>query len=112
MAITNIEIDETVCSEMGQLPEVVSIVEETANSIAARARDLAPVESGRYRAGIVVQRSSRTFADGTQSAAYVVRATDQKSAWIEFGNGRNFPAHFTLRTAVESLGLQFFKKGR
>jgi hypothetical protein len=90
--------------ELHKFPDVVASTDDVANEIAERARDLAPVESGAYRDGIIVQKSS------PKGVARVL-ATDQKSAWIEFGNGRSIHAQFVMRTAVESLGLKF-KKGR
>jgi hypothetical protein len=64
----------------------------------------APVDSGQYRNSLKVQK--------TKYGARVV-ATDQKSAWIEFGiPSRGIPAQFVLRRAAAQLGLTFRKKGR
>lgn len=77
---------------------------EVANEIAAYAIGAAPVVTGRYRDGIIVQETKR----GAR-----VLASDQKSSWIEFGNPkRNQPARFILRNAVEALGYTFKKTRR
>jgi len=90
--------------DLHTLPSIVASTDEIAEAIAQRARDLAPVETGRYRDGIIAQKAS------PKGVARVV-ATDQKSLWIEFGNRRGAHAQFVMRNAVESLGLEF-KKGR
>ena len=91
-------------TDLHSFPSIVASTDEVAEAIAQRARDLAPVETGRYRDGIIAQKAS-------PKGVARVAATDQKSSWIEFGNGSGFPAHFVMRNAVESLGLEF-KKGR
>lgn len=89
-------------NEVGHLTEVQTEAKEAAEKIARVARETAPVQDGDYRDGIVTQQT-RT--------GYRVVATDQKSAWIEFGiPSRNVPAKFNLRRAVESAGYRF--KGR
>jgi hypothetical protein len=103
MADFNLILNNNLESELHKLSEIATSTQETANAIAERARELAPVETGRYRDGIVV--------DNTNSKGVArVRATDQKSSWIEFGNNKQQPL-FIMRTAVESLGLKF-KKGK
>ena len=73
-----------------------------AEKVAALARAIAPVSTGRYRDGIVAQK--------TIGGARVL-ASDQKSTWIEFGiPSRNHEAHFVLRRAAEAVGLKFRRK--
>ena len=85
------------------LPEVKTASMEQARKVAQIARENAPRESGTYADGIVVQE--------TKGGARVF-ASDQKSAWIEFGvPGRNQPARWILRRAAESAGLKFVKRG-
>ena len=110
MADIRIDLDEEALWKVGETDEVQSATKSAADSIAARARTTAPVDTGAYRAGIVVERSSRQMKNG-QSNAYVVLATDPKSAFIEFAHN-NREGSWNLRTAAESLGLQFVKKGR
>jgi hypothetical protein len=88
---------------VAKLPELESSSHDAALAIAAAARALAPVDQGNYIDGIVTQK--------TPSGTRVV-ATDQKSAWIEFGvPSRGIPARFILRRAVEAVGLKFKKRG-
>ena len=73
-----------------------------AGKIAALAKAIAPVETGRYRDGIKFEK--------TPLGARVI-ATDQKSTWIEFGiPSRNHEAHFVLRRAAEAVGLKFIRR--
>lgn len=84
------------------LPEVKTASMEMARKVAQIARESAPKETGTYADGIVVQE--------TKSGARVF-ASDQKSAWIEFGvPGRNQPARWILRRAAEAAGLKFVKR--
>lgn len=88
---------------VAKLPEVKSSSHDAAQAIAAAARAIAPVDEGNYVDGIVTQSTPA----GTR-----VLATDQKSAWIEFGiPSRGIPARFVLRRAVEAVGLSFKKRG-
>ena len=74
---------------------------EIATAIAAEARATAPVVTGNYRDGIVVQ--------ATKHGARVL-ASDQKSTWVEFGiPSRGVAPQFVLRNAAESLGYKFKK---
>jgi len=109
-----ITIDEEGCQEAGQTEEVLSKAESMAKEIAAQAQLIASGHrvTGRYAAGIIVEQSKRRFKDGSQSAAFTVRATDQKSSWLEFGNGRNIKPLFILRRAVDACGFTFTKKGK
>jgi hypothetical protein len=66
------------------------------------AQSNAPRDTGLYARGLTVQK--------TKYGARVY-ATDQKSAWIEFGiPSRGIPAQFVLRRAAASLGLSFRKR--
>ncbi len=87
--------------QVGRLPVVEASSMKVAEAIAERAREIAPHLTSAYADGISAQ--------STRAGARVF-ASDEKSAWIEFGiPSRNQPAHWTLRTAVESLGLKFKK---
>ena len=79
---------------------------DTALQMAEKVRDLAkamaPVDTGQYRDGIQAQK--------TALGARVI-ATDQKSAWIEFGiPSRNHEAQFILRRAADAVGLKFIRR--
>lgn len=74
---------------------------ELAQRIADQAKSLAPVDTGAYRDGIIVEK--------TGAGARVV-ATDQKSHWVEFGRpNHNVEGQFVLRQAVDALGLVWVK---
>lgn len=79
--------------------------EDVAKQILNVARGMAPVgETGLYRAGLEVQKTPR--------GARVV-ATDQKSAWIEFGvPNRDIPGRWILRNAASSLGFTFKSRNK
>jgi hypothetical protein len=97
-----VTIDGDIDDKVHVLPIVTSASQEAAEEIAEIARELAPVETGAYQNGIKVQKTK---------FGYRVFASDQKSAWIEFGiPSRGVAARFTLRRAVESSGYKF-KKG-
>lgn len=64
------------------------------------------VDTGRYRDGIVVD-----YPNGESKGTARVRASDEKSSWMEFGNYHH-PGYFILRNAAESLGYTFVKKDR
>jgi HK97 gp10 family phage protein len=102
--ITSFILNPQLEKELHKFPAVSTNVDEAAQAIASRARDMAPVETGAYRDGIVVQKSN---GKGVARVA----ATDQKSSWIEFGTSTE-PAQFVMRQAVESLGLSFKKGSR
>lgn len=91
--------------ELHKFPVVTTNTEEAARAIAEAARSLAPVDTGAYRDGIIVQSPS------PKGVARVL-ATDQKSSWVEFGTGSaGHEGQYVLRSAVETVGLKF-KKGR
>ena len=98
-----LHIDPELEMNLHKMPAIEVAAFEAATKIADRARDTAPVVTGRYKAGIKVER----FRGGAR-----VLATDQKSSWVEFGNPKkHIPAQFILRNAAASLGFKF-KKGR
>lgn len=99
-----ITLDSNLMNELHTLPEVQTKAQEAANAIAEKARGFAPVDSGAYASGIKVEKTNKK-----DSGVWVVRATDQKSAWIEFGNGHQ-PAQFVLRSAVQAAGYAFVKR--
>ncbi|MET4780811.1 hypothetical protein [Glaciihabitans sp. UYNi722] len=103
MSDIEIDLDGDIDDKVRKMPEVKSASQEAVDKIAAIARDNAPVLDGDYRDGIVTQETK---------SGWRVLASDQKSAWIEFGiPSRNQPPQFNLRRAVEAAGFKF-KKGR
>lgn len=98
-------LTENLESKLHSFPRVTSSANEVAEAIKARAIDLAPVETGRYRDGIEMQPAS----EKTRGVARVY-ASDQKSSWVEYGTATH-PAQFVFRRAAESLGLVFKRKG-
>lgn len=84
-------------------PAVMSSSRASVVAIADRAQSMAPVQSGAYKEGIRVDPPN---AKGVAR----VHATDQKSTWVEFGTATQ-PGQFIIRSAAESLGFKFVKKG-
>jgi len=107
------------CDElMRTFPSVDVSVQEAANQIAETARQLAANHrlTGRYAAGIVVQKSNRP-----KSGGYRVLSQDPKSSWMEFGipgrvdwhgNPKPVKGYFIMRNAVEANGYLFSKKAK
>lgn len=67
--------------------ELEADVQEFAEKVRDHARREAPVDTGRYAAGIKVRRAKP--ANGLPARQVV--ATDFKSHWIEFGTGKPGP---------------------
>lgn len=98
--------------QMANAPVVTAAVDDVAAQIARAAQDTAPEAEGAYRAGIIVVET--TADDGTITRT--VKATDEKSALIEFGSGPRendrganrgqMPAFRPLTGAVDTLGLR------
>lgn len=93
-------MDKRYARQILALPEVQAAALKKAEEIAARARALAPKDSGEYAASIEVSterggvRNDRTVA--------VVTATAPHSAAVEFGNSRTGGrGHHVLRRAAE-----------
>lgn len=98
----SVNIPDDLDLQVAKMPELKTLAVDEAKEVAAAARAAAPVDTGNYAAGIVVQE--------TKFGA-IVLATDQKSGWIEFGiPSRGIPARFILRRAVEAVGLKFRKR--
>lgn len=98
------ELDPLIEEKLHKIPELQTKSVEAAKAIAQRAVETAPVDSGDYQRGIIVQ----DFRGGAR-----VLATDQKSSWIEFGiPSRNVRPQFILRNAAASLGFTFRKSNR
>lgn len=99
-----VDIDGDVDERVSGMVEVTDTAFEVATKVADIARSTAPVDSGDYAAGIIVQKH--------RSGARVL-AQDPNSAHVEFGvPGRNQPATWNLREAAEAAGLKFKKRGR
>lgn len=105
-----VHIDSNLDDEVKRLPAVRLAPLEAAKTIADRARETAPEDTGSYRDQIA--------PEATKSGARVV-ARSNKSAWIEFGvpghlswgdGSSPLPATFNLRNAVISTGYKFEKK--
>jgi hypothetical protein len=93
--------DSEFLSNLGRSAMISVPTMQAALAIAAEARANAPIDTGDYRDGIIAEQNG-------QSAK--VRATDYKSAWIEFGtpgSDQPQPAHWVLRNAAEQLGYKF-----
>lgn len=103
MADENITLNTNLEKELHQHPSVTAGSRAVAVAIADRAREMAPVQSGSYRDGIIVDPPN---AKGVAR----VHATDNKSSWVEFGTSTQ-PGQFTIRNAVESLGYKFKTRG-
>lgn len=98
--------------QMTNAPVVTAAVTDVAEQIARVAEAAAPEAEGDYRAGIVVVET--VADDGTITRT--VRATDPKSALIEFGSGPRendkganrgqMPAYRPLTGAADTLGLR------
>lgn len=98
--------------QMANAPIVTEAVQTVADDIAKAAASAAPEAEGSYRAGIRVVES--VAEDGTVTRT--VKATDEKSALIEFGSGPRendrganrgqMPAYYPLTGAVDALGLR------
>jgi hypothetical protein len=101
----NIELNSNLMNELHKFPEVESAAKEVADAIAARAKEMAPVDSGNYQTGISSEPSNKK-----NSGVWRVISRDQKSSWIEFGTSTR-PGEFVIRSAAESLGYKFKKKG-
>lgn len=97
----HVTIDGDIDDKVKGLPIVTSASQEAAEEIAEIARENAPVDEGSYQNGIKVQKTK---------FGYRVFASDQKSAWIEFGvPSQGIAARFNLRRAVEASGYKFRK---
>jgi hypothetical protein len=103
MADINIHLVPGLEEAVRHLPELHRTTRDAADAAASIARSMAPVDEGDYVAGIEVQ--------DTPGGGARVLASDQKSAWIEFGiPSRGIPANFVLRRAAEAAGLSFKKR--
>lgn len=96
------EADRDLIENLHKMPEIQTSTKTIASEIAAAAREIAPVQDGNYKAGILIQETR---------SGWRVLASDQKSSWVEFGiPSRGQPAQFVLRRAVEMAGYKFKKK--
>lgn len=86
--------------KVAMMPTVGEAMLLKAEEAAEVAKKLAPVDTGAYRDGI---EASAENIEGMRGAR--VKATDWKSALVEFGTAL-WPAHATLRRAAESVGLK------
>ena len=102
----NIVLNPNLERDLHKIPEVSTKVQAAAEAIAERARELAPVDTGRYRASIKVQKSNKSGSN-----LWRVFASDEKAFWVEFGvPSRGIAGQFVFRRAVESLGLHWTKR--
>lgn len=98
------EVEVLLEEKLRKMPMLQTKCVEAATAIAERARETAPVVSGAYRAGIMVQ----PFRGGAR-----VLAVDLKSCWIEFGiPSKGVRPQFILRNAAQALGFTFKKSER
>lgn len=103
MAEVDVALNANLEKELHVHPAVMSSSRASVVAIANRAREMAPVQTGAYRDGIVVDPPN-------SKGVARVHATDQKSTWVEFGTATQ-PGQFIIRSAAESLGFKFVKKG-
>lgn len=101
-----VNLDPDLMTKLHTFPIVSLKVQAAATAIGNQARATAPVDSGQYRDGIVIEKSRNYEKTGV----WVVHATDEKSSWVEFGTTTEEP-HFTMRNAVTAVGLSF-RKGK
>ncbi len=78
-------------------PVVIAQLKIKADTVAERARAIAPVRKGDYRDGI---KSESGIVDGMGVGR--VNANDFKSIWIEAGT-TDTPTHAVLRRALDGL---------
>jgi hypothetical protein len=94
---------------LGLTPMMREALRRRGEAAAEQARVTAPYQSGNYRDSIGVDI---IVEDGTAVARLL--ASDFKASWIEFGTVK-WPAHRTLRNAVEASGLKLkeeYKRGQ
>jgi hypothetical protein len=103
MADVEVTLDSNLESKLHKFPAVQASARASVVAIAERAKAMAPVQTGAYRDGIIVN------APNEKGVARVL-STDQKSSWVEFGTA-NQPGQFIIRSAAQSLGFKFVKKG-
>lgn len=103
MADEHVELNQNLEKELHKFPAVTAGSRAVAVAIADRAREMAPVQSGAYQAGIIVDPPN-------SKGVARVHSTDNKSSWIEFGTSTQ-PGQFVIRNAVESLGYKFKTRG-
>jgi HK97 gp10 family phage protein len=85
---------------------VQASIKQTAEAIAARVKQDAPVDSGAFAESIEVNRANN------KGGVWRVASDDYAAPFIEFGT-HSQPARFIFRNAVTSLGLSFTKgKGK
>jgi HK97 gp10 family phage protein len=77
------------------LDEVEGLLGRVAGAVAARARDYAPVRTGRLRESIESRRAGRL--------KYVVRASAPYAGYVEFGTSRTPPRRYMQRALAEAL---------
>lgn len=82
-----------------ELPSVGKAMLVRAELAAQAAQSIAPRDTGDYAESIGAVEAP---IDGARGA--LVRATDFKAAWIEFGTSE-WPLHATLRRGAEMVGL-------
>ena len=100
---TSVQLIANLDSVLHQFPILQTKSQEACIKIAEIAREIAPVVTGNYRDGIVVQKSN------TGSGVWRVFASDQKSSWVEYGTSTQ-PGQFVMRTATQIAGYSFHKK--
>ncbi len=77
------------------LDEVDGLLGRVAGAVAAKARDYAPVRTGRLRESIESKRAGRL--------RYLVRASAPYAGYVEFGTSRTPPRRYMQRALAEAL---------
>lgn len=91
------DIDEDLRAKLEADPQLKLAVIAKAEEIKSFAQSFGPVQTGAYVGGIKVEESN---------GGIIVRASDWKSNWIEFGTRTGYPAHAPLRKGAEAAGLK------
>lgn len=89
--------DQGFFAALSRTPEMVRMVKDMTEKVAAEARANAPVGSGNYAESIETETA---VEDGEATGR--VLATDMAAGFVEFGTINN-PAHAPLRRAAESV---------
>lgn len=92
------ELDPGVVAALARSKEMGDLTLAQARAVADKAREIAPVDTGAYRASI---RAEPVTSRRRTRYARVV-ADDPKAAWVEFGTSRH-RARAPLRRATEAV---------
>ena len=80
--MSQVTFNDSFFESLGTSPEITALCQAKADAVAATARATAPVRTGAYKRGIVIQVVRRRYRN-----AVLVVATDKKSLLIESKRG-------------------------